>query len=379
MNSKLELIIESILNEDEKTAKALFHEFVVARSREIYESLMDEEMGGNQAQGFVQDLTNQDEQAQDMGLGEDDEEAGEIELGGDDMGNDFGDEETFGDDGDMGGEEGEHEEIAAKLDDLEAQLAELKSMLGDEGAEGGEDFGGDDMGGEEGESDFDMDGGEEGSGSAEGEEDGMMEAMGSGSGVSGSGKSGSGKMESANPFAKSGSGKSGSGKSGSGASGSGKSGSGKMEGYTRKTEAEIMKEYVDKIGEIYKQEPASGEGKTVGTGGDAPTVNKDSITGPGADFGGTNENIATGGSNENPDGKQFKAPNNEYSKKRGELPGAGQFKNVPGGDAGKTSFKTKEPGHGAEKKSGSEGKLVGSDGSNPVNKTSVQKQNTGKK
>jgi hypothetical protein len=365
----------------------LFHDIVVAKSREIYESLMDENMGGNEAQGFVQELTQQDDQAQDMGLGEDDLEGGDIELdGGDD---EFGDEETFGDDGEMGmgGEEGEHAEITSKLDDLEAQLADLKAMLGDEGAEH-DDMGGDDMGSEEGESDFDMDGGEEGSGksgsgSAEGEEDGMMEAMGSGmsgSGMSGSGKSGSGKMESANPFAKSGSGKSGSGKSGSGASGSGKSGSGKMEGRTyRKSEVEIMKEYVDKIGEIYKQEPASGEGKTVGTGGDEPTINHKSIEGPGADFGGTNENIAKGGSNENPDGKQFKAPNNEYTKKRGELPGAGQFKNVPGGDAGKTSFKTKEPGHGAEKKSGPEGKLVGSDGSNPINKTSVQKQNTGRK
>ena len=172
---------------------------------------------------------------------------------------------------------------------------------------------------------------------------------------------------------------SGSGMSGSGKSGSGKSGSGKMESY-KKTDVEIMKEYVDKIGEIYKQEPAGGEGKTVGTGGDAPTINKDSITGPGADFGGTNENIVSGkGDNQNPDGKAFKAPSNEYTKGRGDLPGAGQFKNVPGGNAGKTAFKDKAAGHGAEKKSGPEGKLVGADGSRPVNKTSVQKQNTGAK
>ena len=131
--NKYEQLIESILNEDEATAKALFHDIVVAKSREIYESLMDEEMGGNAAQGFVQDITNQDESAQDMGLGEDDLEGGEIELGGDDMGgDDFGDEESFGDDGDMGGEEGEHGEITAKLDDLEAQLADLKAMLGGE-------------------------------------------------------------------------------------------------------------------------------------------------------------------------------------------------------------------------------------------------------
>jgi hypothetical protein len=382
--NKYEQLIEHILNEDEQAARALFHQLVVEKSRDIYESLMDEELGGNQAQGFVQDITQQDDQAQDMGLGEDDMEAGDIELdGGDGMGDDeFGDEETFGGDDDMGGEAGEHAEITSKLDDLEAQLADLKAMLGDEGAEGGEDFG-DDEGGEEGESDFDMDGGEEGSGSAEGEEEGMMETAGSGmsgSGKSGSGKSGSGMMEGENPFAKSGSGKAGSGKSGSGASGSGKSGSGKMESVTRrKTDVEIMKEYVDKIGEIYKQEPATGEGKTVGTGGDAPSINDKSITGPGADFGGTNENIVKGGSNENPDGKAFKAPSNEYSKGRGELPGAGQFKNVPGGNAGKTAFKDKTAGHGAEKKSGPEGKLVGADGSRPVNKTSVQKQNTGAK
>ena len=387
--NKYEQLIEHILNEDEQAARALFHQLVVEKSRDIYESLMDEELGGNQAQGFVQDITQQDDQAQDMGLGEDDMEGGDIELDGGDMdGDEFGDEETFGGDDDMGGEAGEHAEITSKLDDLEAQLADLKAMLGDEGEEGGEDFG-DDEGGEAGESDFDMDGGEEeptsGSGSAQGEEEGMMETMGSGmsgSGKSGSGMSGSGKMESANPFAKKGSGMSGSGKSGSGMSGSGKSGSGKMESTTRrKTEVEIMKEYVDKIGEIYSQEPAKGEGKTVGTGGDAPAVNHKSISlDKGPDFGGTNENIVSGkGDNQNPDGKAFKAPSNEYTKGRGDLPGAGQFKNVPGGNAGKTAFKDKTAGHGADKKSGPEGKLVGADGSRPINKTSVQKQNTGAK
>ena len=385
--NKYEQLIEHILNEDEQAARALFHQLVVEKSRDIYESLMDEELGGNQAQGFVQDITQQDDQAQDMGLGEDDMEGGDIELDGGDMdGDEFGDEETFGGDDDMGGEAGEHAEITSKLDDLEAQLADLKAMLGDEGEEGGEDFG-DDEGGEAGESDFDMDGGEEeptsGSGSAQGEEEGMMETMGSG-------MSGSGKMESANPFAKKGSGMSGSGKSGSGKSGSGtsigksgsgKSGSGKMESTTRrKTEVEIMKEYVDKIGEIYKQEPASGEGKTVGTGGDTPTVNSKSVgLSKGPDFGGDSNNIARGGAEQNPDGKAFKAPSNEYTKGRGDLPGAGQFKNVPGGNAGKTAFKDKTAGHGADKKSGPEGKLVGADGSRPINKTSVQKQNTGAK
>ena len=361
--NKYEQLIESILNEDESAAKALFHDIVVAKSREIYESLMDEEMGGNQAGQFVQDITNQNDQAQDMGLGEDDLEGGEIELdGGDELGGDdeeFGGEETFG--GDEGGEE--HGEIEAKLDDLQAQLADLQAMLGGQGDDmdgGEEDFGGDDMGGEEGESDFDVDGGEE---ETSGEEDGMMEAM-AGSGMSGSGKSGSGKMESANPFAKSGSGVSGSGKSGSG-----KSGSGKTESIVRKTEAEIMKEYVDKIGEIYKQQPAGGEGKEVGNGGSA-TVSAKSIEGPGADFGGTNANIVKGGSEQNPDGKAYTKPKNIYSK--GETTFSNEkFQNQPGSNAGKTAFKTKET---AKKPEGST-----TDGSVAVAKKSVQAQNTGKK
>ena len=354
--NKYEQLIESILNEDEQAARALFHDIVVAKSREIYESLMDEEMGGNAAQGFVQDITQQDDQAQDMGLGEDDMEGGEIELGGDDMGGeeDFGDEETFGDDGDMGGEEGEHGEIASKLDDLQAQLADLQAMLGGDDM-GGDDMGGDDLGGDDegGESDFDMEGGNEEPTSGDDE---MMEA--------------------GNPFAKSGSGKSGSGMSGSGKSGSGKSGSGKMEGYVRKTEAEIMKEYVDKIGEIYKQEPASGEGKEVGNGGSTTVGTKSVGLESGPDFGGESNNIVNGGAEQNPDGKQFSKPKNIYSK--GETTFSNEkFQNAPGANAGKTGFKTKEPGHGAEKKSGPEGKTT--DGSVPVAKKSVQVQNTGRK
>ena len=380
--NKYEQLIEHIINEDEQAAKELFHQLVVEKSRDIYESLMDEEIGGNQAQGFVQDITNQDSAAQDQGLGEDDdmELSGEDDIGTEDDMDDMDDmdhEETFGDDGDMGGEEGEHNEIESKIDDLSAQLDDLKAMLAGDSDMGGDDMGGDDMGGEEPEmgNDFDMDHEEP----EHDMEDMNMESANpfAKSGKSGSGKSGSGMSGSGVKEAKK---MSGSGMSGSGKSGSGKSGSGKMESY-KKTDVEIMKEYVDKIGEIYKQEPASGEGKTVGTGGDAPTLNKKSVSlEKGPDFGGTSENILSGkGDNVAPDGKAYTAPNNEYTKKRGELPGAGQFKNVPGGNAGKTSFKTKEPGHGAEKVEKETGKLVGADGSRPINKTSVQKQNTGKK
>ena len=387
--NKYEQLIEHIINEDEQAAKELFHQLVVEKSRDIYESLMDEEIGGDASanmMGSVQGEVQGDE------LGEDDDEMdldGEDEFGtDDDMADMDGEEETFGDDGEMGGEEAEHGEIESKIDDLSAQLEELKGMLAGE-EHSMDDMG--DMGGEEGESDFDMDGEEGGeefgaeggeefgesanpfaksgsgkSGSASGsgksgsgvKEAKKMSGSGmSGSGMSGSGKSGSGIKEAAKA--------SGSGVSGSGKSGSGKSGSGKMESY-KKTDVEIMKEYVDKIGEIYSQEPAKGEGKTVGTGGDEPTVNKKSTSlDKGPDFGGTNENILSGQGNEQAaDGKQFKAPNNEYTKKRGDLPGAGQFKNVPGN---KKVWDQKGPadGHGAEKKGTETGKTVGAGGDKP--------------
>jgi len=358
--NKYEKLIEHIINDDEAAAKELFHQLVVEKSRDIYESLMDEEIGGNQAQGFVQDITNQDDAAQDMGLGEDDEEAGEIELGGDDMGDDedFGGEETFGDEG---GEGDEHSEILGKMDELESQLADLKAMLG--GDEGGmDDMGGDDMGDEggmddmgdeeEGDSDFDMD---------ESQEDFQEEEA---------------VVEGENPFAKSGSGKSGSGMSGSGKSGSGKSGSGKMESY-RKTDVEIMKEYVDKIGEIYKGEQTSPTGKMAGAGtgemggqrGEQNTKSVGLESGP--DFGGDAGNILSGkGNNQSPDGKAYTKPKNVYSK--GETTFSNEkFQNAPGSNAGKTAFKTKQT---AKTPEGST-----TDGSVAVAKKSVQAQNTGKK
>jgi hypothetical protein len=42
-NRKFEQLIDLIINENEEQAKALFHDIVVEKSREIYESMMDEE------------------------------------------------------------------------------------------------------------------------------------------------------------------------------------------------------------------------------------------------------------------------------------------------------------------------------------------------
>ena len=45
-NKKFEQLIDLIINEDEEQAKELFHDIVVAKSKEIYESIMEDEMKG---------------------------------------------------------------------------------------------------------------------------------------------------------------------------------------------------------------------------------------------------------------------------------------------------------------------------------------------
>lgn len=366
--NKYEQLIEYIINDNEKAARELFHQIVVAKSRDIYESLMDEEMGGNQAQGFVSDIQSGVENDQ-QGVAEEDEEGEEFSLGGDDdsidgddeAGDDFGDD--FGDDDmgddefggdDMGDEEGSVEDRVMDLEDeLDALKAEFEELLGGGDDMGGDDDMGSDMGGDDAGDDFDSDdmGGDD-MGSDE-EEPGMdmMEAE-AGSGKSGSGKAGSGK---------SGSGKSGSGKAGSGNPFAKKgSGSGKMES---RSQAEIMKEYVDKVKDFYKGD--QGEGHEVGTGGSV-TVNKTSITdNMKNDMGGSNANIAAGGSNPDP---KSTPPNKTGGvlKQGGVLKGAEKNVNQPGGNKGAQDW------YGTKAKAKSaEGSTT--DGSVPVAKDSLLK------
>ena len=156
-NKKFETLIDLIINENEEQAKALFHDIVVEKSREIYESMMydegmqDEGMGGQV--GDLLDEINAEEmhEEEDFDIAADDDGEEEIiDIDGEEDGEDGGEEDL----------EGRVIEIEDKLDQLMAEFEEI--MGGDE--EGGEDFGD-----EEGEEDF---GDEE-----EGEEDFGEEVM----------------------------------------------------------------------------------------------------------------------------------------------------------------------------------------------------------
>ena len=121
--NKYEQLIEYIINEDEDKAKALFHEIVVEKSRDIYEGLMDEEtveeeFGGNE----VADLVDEIQADETDGISEEDDE--EMDA----------DAEMMGGDEDEGEEE--HEELEDKVMDLEQELdalkAEFDALMADE-------------------------------------------------------------------------------------------------------------------------------------------------------------------------------------------------------------------------------------------------------
>jgi hypothetical protein len=43
--AQFEAMLEALINEDQETAKEIFHNIVVAKSREIYEELLESDFG----------------------------------------------------------------------------------------------------------------------------------------------------------------------------------------------------------------------------------------------------------------------------------------------------------------------------------------------
>tara|TARA_R110000823_G_scaffold137708_4_gene267148 strand:- start:1073 stop:1927 length:855 start_codon:yes stop_codon:yes gene_type:complete len=114
--NKYEQLIEYIINEDEDKAKALFHDIVVEKSRDIYETLIDEEtfdesIGGNE----VEDLVDEIQADETDGIPEDAEEDMDAE------------EEMMGGNDEVDAELGGEVDLEDKVMDLEKELDELKA------------------------------------------------------------------------------------------------------------------------------------------------------------------------------------------------------------------------------------------------------------
>ena len=176
--NKFEKMLELLVNEDKAAAEELFHEIVVEKSRDIYESLLEDEAEVDEADDEEVDESDEDlDEADDEEVDESDEdldenfsldtfevEADDEPFGGDktdDLANDLGME--------MPGEEGDDDMGDAEDDaDVEDRVEDLEDALDDLKAEFEKMMAGDDEGEDDGEEadddaedDMDMDAEEE--------------------------------------------------------------------------------------------------------------------------------------------------------------------------------------------------------------------------
>jgi len=174
--NRFEQLIEYVINDEDAKARELFHDIVVAKSREIYENLMQEEaeedleegteeeldeseedldedaMGGDASDDLIDNIEADEEQDMSMEGEESDAEFDdEAEEAGDDL---TGDMETMNDEG--GSDPASKDDILNLEDKLDQLMAEFEDLMG--GDDMGDDMGdGDGFGPEEGGDAIEMD------------------------------------------------------------------------------------------------------------------------------------------------------------------------------------------------------------------------------
>jgi hypothetical protein len=138
----LEQMLEHLVNEDQQKAEELFHEYVVSKSREIYETLIEEEMKDEEDEEDeeVEEATEEDEDEEKV-----DEEFEDIAIEADDDMDDMGGDPTDDleseldadmDDSDDDMEDKEPEELFQDLDAIVDELqAKFDAMKGDDEGE----------------------------------------------------------------------------------------------------------------------------------------------------------------------------------------------------------------------------------------------------
>ena len=301
--NKFEKMLELLVNENKEAAQELFHEIVVEKSRDIYESLLEDEDDVEEATDEEVDESDEDlDEADDEEVDESDEDLDEnfsldsFEVeGDDDMGGDPTDDmmadlgmDDEGEEGDMD-DEGEEGDVEDRVEDLEDALEDLKAefekmMAGDDGDDMDDEEGDDmDMGGDEEKESFAFESDDEEVDESADEDDEDED-----------------EVEEASK--------------------------------TPKSASEQMREYVEKVS---------------ATMGDNGVNNKSTVAGPN-NMGGTSANIARGDTaNDGEAGAGSKVKGSALNDQNAKEDSAGNI-NVPGGKASK-SMKS-QPGHGAEKK-----------------------------
>ena len=132
-NKKFEQLIDLIINENEEQARALFHDIVVEKSREIYEDIMNDEMDEGMNPGGQVGQMMDEISAEEEGMTEE-----EAEIDFDDEGDD--DIVDIEHDGEMDhDEEGEEDRLVSIEDKLDQLMAEFEQIMGNSDAEMADD------------------------------------------------------------------------------------------------------------------------------------------------------------------------------------------------------------------------------------------------
>jgi len=137
--NKFEQLIEYVINDEDQKARALFHDIVVGKSREIYESMMSDEeldeaeeldeddedleegaMGGDAADDLIDDVES--EEQDDMSM----EAEGDND---DEMDDNMDDNMDDSDDMDMDSEEGLEDRVMDLEDKLDELMAEFEDLM----------------------------------------------------------------------------------------------------------------------------------------------------------------------------------------------------------------------------------------------------------
>ena len=161
--NRFEQLIEYVINDEDAKARELFHDIVVAKSREIYENLMQEEadedldeaaeeeldeseededleegaMGGDASDDLIDNIEADEEQDMSMEGEESDAEFDDgAEEAGDDLTHDI---EDMHDEG--GGEPASKDDILNLEDKLDQLMAEFEDLMGGDDMGNGDGFG----------------------------------------------------------------------------------------------------------------------------------------------------------------------------------------------------------------------------------------------
>jgi len=141
-NKLIEQMLEHLVNDETQKAEELFHEYVVAKSREIYEGLIEAEMNDMDDDDDEEGKDNADDE-----FAADDEMDLDTDDDTDDLVSDLGSDDLDSDDKDMGGKS--EDELFKDLDDI---VDELQARF--DAMDSKDDIG--DMGDDEMKDDFDL-------------------------------------------------------------------------------------------------------------------------------------------------------------------------------------------------------------------------------